>query len=72
MSEVTDAHMKEFLGELVSGYRQSPHASYSFNAFLIDESICFEEEYDYFPKGDDEGREYVYGLTIPLSHFDDF
>ena len=40
--------MKESLGELVGGYRQAPHASYSFNTFIIDESICFEEEYDYF------------------------
>ena len=32
--------MKESLGELVGGYRQAPHASYSFNAFIIDEKIC--------------------------------
>jgi hypothetical protein len=31
-----------------------------------------EEEYDYFPKGDDESREYVYHLNIPLSHLDAF
>jgi hypothetical protein len=34
--------MKESFGELVAGYRQSPHASSSFNAIIIDESICFD------------------------------
>ncbi len=48
MSEGAEMHMKESLGELVGGYREAPHASYSFNAFTTDESICFEEEYDYY------------------------
>ena len=62
--------MEESLGELVGGYRKSTHSSYSFNAFIIDENICFEEEYDYYPRDDDEGMLYVYGLSIPLSHLD--
>src|SRR5689334_22757162 len=64
--------MKESLGELVGGYRKGSHSSYSFSAFIIDESICFEEEHDYYRRGDDEGMLYVYGLSIPLSHLDTF
>ena len=64
--------MKGSLGELVGGYRKRSHSSYSFSAFIIDESICFEEEYDYYPRDDDEGMLYVYGLSIPLSHLDAF
>ena len=44
--EGVKAHMKESLGQLVGGYSQAPHASYSFNAFIIDGKICFEEEYN--------------------------
>jgi len=31
--------------------------------------LIFHEEYDYGPRGDDEGREYHYYLTIPATHF---
>jgi hypothetical protein len=37
----------------------------------IDEAGCliFHEEYNYVARGDDEGREYHYYMTIPAAHF---
>jgi hypothetical protein len=64
--------MKEELGELIGGYRKNTHSSYSFSIFTIDDKICFEEDYDYYAIGDDEGREYVYGLSFPIAHLDQF
>jgi hypothetical protein len=66
--------MQKDLGVLVSGYREGPDVFYSFSAHLDTylDTICFREDYDYYPRGDDEGREFHYSLSIPLSHLDAF
>ncbi|SRR6266851_2882461 len=53
--------------------RRSPRdsgSSFSLSV-TIDEAGCiiFHEGYDYVPRGDDEGREYHYYMTIPATHF---
>lgn len=72
IAQGVDVRMKEELGELVGGYRKNTHSSYSFSIFTTDDKICFEEDYDYYARGDDEGGEYVYGLSFPMADLDRF
>ncbi len=53
--------------------RRSPKDSGSFFSLSVsigeDGCLIFHEEYDYVARGDDEGREYHYYMTIPATHF---
>jgi len=61
---------KQETHQLVRRSRQDSGSFFSLSVTL-DEGGCliFHEEYDYGPRGDDEGREYHYYLTIPATHF---
>src|SRR5689334_10817304 len=70
-----DEKVQRFLSgsavEITGAYRKSSQSSYSLNIRVQEKGkIVFEEEYDYYPRDDDDGRTYVYGLTVPGDHFD--
>jgi len=56
--------------QLVRRSRQDSGSFFSLSV-AIDEAGCliFHEEYNYVARGDDEGREYHYYMTIPATHF---
>jgi hypothetical protein len=59
--------------DLVSRYREQTGSYYNLTVTLTEEGeIVFNEGYYYPARGDDEGREYDYYLTIEAAHFEAF
>jgi hypothetical protein len=53
---------------LVSAYRQAADCQFTIDLTLHrDKDAFFAEQYVYFPRSGDSGREYAYGLRIPYS-----
>ena len=56
--------------QLVGRSRQHSGGAFSLSVTIAEDGcLIFHEAYEYDPRGDDEGREYHYYLTIPATHF---
>ena len=56
--------------QLVRRSRQDSASAFSLSVTIAEDGcLTFHEEYEYDLRGDDEGREYHYYMTIPATHF---
>src|SRR5688572_29630489 len=62
--------MIEPLAEIVGGVREKAGMSYSLSVAIVDGALHFTEEHEYYARGGDEGRTFLYGLSIPIEHFE--